>query len=179
MPDEKIHDEHARRPTDMTNEALKRIAGLYVIEAEIRGLPSGERLIARKERTIPLMHSLHDWVLEQMKTLSVHAEMAKAFTYMLKQWDALNEYCRNGQVEIANNIGENALRAVAIGRKDYLFFGSDNGGEAAAIIYSLPGTCKLNGVEPEGWLREVISKINDWPSNRVDELLPWNFPSVK
>ncbi|ENZ9096442.1 transposase domain-containing protein, partial [Enterobacter asburiae] len=98
---------------------------------------------------------------------------------MLKQWDALNEYCRNGQVEIDNNIGENALRTVAVGRKNYLFFGSDNGGEAAAIIYSLLGTCKLNGVEPEGWLREVISKINDWPSNRVDELLPWNLSSVK
>ncbi|ELD4018271.1 IS66 family transposase [Salmonella enterica] len=175
----KIHDEHARRPTAMTNEALKRIAALYVIEAEIRGLPPDERLIARKGRTVPLMQSLHDWVLEQMKTLSVHAEMAKAFTYMQKQWDALNEYCRNGQVEIDNNIGENALRTVAVGRKNYLFFGSDNGGEAAAIIYSLLGTCKLNGVEPEGWLREVISKINNWPSNRVDELLPWNLSSVK
>ncbi len=175
----KIHDEHVRRPTAMTNEALKRIAALYVIEAEIRGLPSDERLIARKERTVPLMQSLHDWVQEQMKTLSVHAEMAKAFTYMLKQWDALNEYCRNGQVEIDNNIGENALRTVAVGRKNYLFFGSDRGGEAAAIIYSLLGTCKLNGVEPEGWLREVIGKINDWPSSRVDELLPWNLSTVK
>uniref|UniRef100_UPI002A819764 IS66 family transposase n=1 Tax=Enterobacter sp. 262D3 TaxID=3077763 RepID=UPI002A819764 len=132
-----------------------------------------------KERTVPLMQSLYDWVQEQMKTLSVHAEMAKAFTYMLKEWDALNEYCRNGQVEIDNNIGENALRTVAVGRKNYLFFGSDNGGEAAAIIYSLLGTCKLNGVEPEGWLREVISKINDWPSNRLHELLPWNLSSVK
>lgn len=175
----KIHDEHTRRPTDMTNEALKRIAALYAIEAEIRGFLPGERLVARKERTVPLMQSLHDWVVEQMKTLSVHAEMAKAFTYMLKQWDALNEYCRNGMVEIDNNIGENALRTVAVGRKNYLFFGSDNGGEAAAIIYSLLGTCKLNGVEPEGWLREVIGKINDWPSNRVDELLPWNLSSVK
>lgn len=175
----KIHDEHARRPTEMTNEALKRIAALYVIEAEIRGLLSAVRLAARKSRTVPLMRLLHDWLREQMKTLSVHAEMAKAFGYMLKQWDALNEYCRNGQVEIDNNIGENALRTVAVGRKNYLFFGSDNGGEAAAIIYSLLGTCKLNGVEPEGWLREVIGKINDWPSNRVDELLPWNPSSVK
>lgn len=82
-------------------------------------------------------------------------------------------------MEIDNNIGENALRTVAVGRKNYFFFGSDNGGEAAAIIYSLLGTCKLNGVEAEGWLREVISKINDWPSNRVDELLPWNLSSVK
>lgn len=175
----KIHDEHARRPTEMTNEALKRIAALYVIEAEIRGLSSAVRLAARKERSIPQMASLHDWLREQMKTLSVHAEMAKAFGYMLKQWDALNEYCRNGQVEIDNNIGENALRSVAVGRKNYLFFGSDNGGEAAAVIYSLLGTCRLNGVEPESWLREVIGKINDWPSKRVHELLPWNLSSVK
>ncbi|EOZ1473492.1 MULTISPECIES: IS66 family transposase [Enterobacter] len=175
----KIHDEHVRRPTAMTGEALKRIAALYIIEAEIRGLPPGERLTARKERTVPLMQSLYDWVQEQMKTLSEHAEMAKAFAYMLKQWDALNEYCRNGQVEIDNNIGENALRSVAVGRKNYLFFGSDNGGEAAAVIYSLVGTCKLNGVEPEGWLRDVISKINAWPSNRLHELLPWNLSSVK
>lgn len=83
------------------------------------------------------MQSLYDWIQEQMKTLSVHSEMAKAFAYMLKQWDALNEYCRNGGVEIDNNIGENALRSVAVGRKNYLFFGSDKGGESAAIIYSL------------------------------------------
>lgn len=175
----KIHDEHVRRPTAMTNEALKRIAALYVIEAEIRGSPAGERLAARKTRTVALMQSLQDWIQEQMKTLSVHAEMAKAFAYMLKQWDALNEYSRNGQVEIDNNIGENALRTVAVGRKNYLFFGSDNGGEAAAIIYSLLGTCRLNGVEPEAWLREVIGKINDWLSNRVHELLPWNHSPVK
>ena len=93
--------------------------------------------------------------------------------------DSLNVYCRNGQVEIDNNIGENALRSVAVGRKNYLFFGSDNGGESAAIIYSLLVTCKLNGVEPEDWLREVIVKLNDWPSNRVHELLPWNFSAVK
>jgi len=85
------------------------------------------------------------------------------------------------QQHAAMKIQQSRLRQYAsqVGRKNYLFFGSDNGGEAAAIMYSLLGTCKLNGVEPEGWLREVISKITDWPSNRVDELLPWNFPSVK
>lgn len=175
----KIHDEHVRRPTALTNEALKRIGELYAIEAEIRGSPAGERLRIRKVRSVPLMASLHEWIQAQMKTLSVHAETSKAFGYILKQWQALNEYCRNGQVEIDNNIGENALRTVAVGRKNYLFFGSDNGGEAAAIIYSLLGTCRLNGVEPESWLREVIDKINDWPSNRVHELLPWNRSSVK
>ncbi|EFP8693038.1 IS66 family transposase, partial [Shigella flexneri] len=94
-------------------------------------------------------------------------------------WNALNEFCRDGRVEIDNNIGENALRSVAVGRKNYLFFGSDKGGESAAIIYSLLVTCKQNEVEPEDWLREVIEKLNDWPSNQVHELLPWNFSSVK
>lgn len=91
--------------------------------------------------------------------------------YIQNHWDALNEFCHNGWVEIDNNIGENALRTVAVGRKNYLFFGSDKGGKSAAIIYSLLGTCKLNGVEPESWLREVIGKINNWPSNQVYELL--------
>lgn len=175
----KIHDEHARRPTALTTEALRRIAELYAIEADIRGSPAESRLAARKEKSQALMQSLYDWLQAQMKTLSVHAEMAKAFGYMLKQWDALNVFCVDGWVEIDNNIAENALRCVALGRKNWLFAGSDKGGEAAAIIYSLLGTCKLNGVEPEGWLRDVLGKINDWPSNRVHELLPWNLSTVK
>ena len=175
----KIHDEHARRPTELTTEALRRIAALYAIEAEIRGSPVESRLATRKEKSRPLMQSLYEWSQEQLKTLSVHAEMAKALGYMLKQWDALNVFCSDGRVEIDNNICENALRCVALGRRNYLFFGSDRGGEAAAIIYSLLGTCKLNGVEPEGWLRDVVGKISDWPSNRVHELLPWNLETVK
>lgn len=175
----KIHDEHARRPTELTQEALKRIAALYAIEADIRGSPEERRLAVRKEKSMPLMQSLYEWLQEQLKTLSVHAEMAKAFGYMLKQWSALNVFCSDGRVEIDNNICENALRCVALGRRNYLFFGSDRGGEAAAIIYSLLGTCKLNGVEPEAWLRDVLGKISDWPSNRVDELLPWNLSTVK
>lgn len=175
----KIHDEHARRPTELTTEALRRIAALYAIEADIRGSPEETRLAVRKEKSMPLMHSLYDWIQAQLKTLSVHAEMAKAFGYMLKQWDALNVFCNDGRVEIDNNICENALRCVALGRRNYLFFGSDRGGEAAAIIYSLLGTCKLNSVEPEGWLRDVLGKISDWPSNRVHELLPWNLSTVK
>ncbi|HHQ6628217.1 TPA: IS66 family transposase [Serratia fonticola] len=175
----KIHDEHARRPTELTQEALKRIAALYAIEADIRGSPEERRLAVRKEKSMPLMQSLYAWIEAQLKTLSVHAEMAKAFGYMLKQWDALNVFCRDGRVEIDNNICENALRCVALGRRNYLFLGSDRSGEAAAIIYSLLGTCKLNGVEPEAWLRDVINRINDWPSNRVHELLPWNLATVK
>lgn len=112
----KIHDEDVRRPTEMTLEALRRIAELYDIEAEIRGSPAEERLAVRKARSVQLIQSLYDWIQLQRKTLSKHAEMAKAFDYILNHWNALNEFCRDGWVEIDNNIGENALRAVAVGR---------------------------------------------------------------
>lgn len=144
----KIHDVHARIPTDITTEALRRIGELYAIEAEIRGSPPEKQLSVRK---------------------------AKAFAYLLKQWDALSLYCENCWAEIDNNIAENALRGVALGRKNWLFAGSDSGGERAALLYSLIGTCKLNGVEPETWLRYVLNHIQDWPVNRLRDLLPWKF----
>ncbi|WP_260839059.1 IS66 family transposase [Escherichia coli] len=169
----KIHDVHARVPTDITTEVLQRIGELYVIEAEVRGCTAEQRLAARKARAAPLMQSLYDWIQTQMKTLSRHSDTAKAFAYLLKQWEALNVYCSNGWVEIDNNIAENALRGVAVGRKNWLFAGSDSGGEHAAVLYSLIGTCRLNNVEPEKWLRYVIEHIQDWPANRVRDLLPW------
>lgn len=120
------------------------------------------------------MQSMYDWIQQQTGMLSHHTDTTKAFGYLLKQWDALNEYCRNGWVEIDNNLCENALRAVALERRNYMFFGSDSGGDCAAVMYSLIGSCKLNGNEPETWLRHVISVINTWPANRVKELRPWN-----
>ncbi|WP_096260445.1 IS66 family transposase [Escherichia coli] len=169
----KIHDVHARVPTDITTEALQRIGELYVIEAEVRGCSAEQHLAARKARAAPLMQSLYDWIQTQMKTLSRHSDTAKAFAYLLKQWEALNVYCSNGWVEIDNNIAENTLLGVAVGRKNWLFAGSDSGGEHAAVLYSLIGTCRLNNVEPEKWLRYVIEHIQDWPANRVRDLLPW------
>ena len=151
----------------------RRVGELYAIEAEIRGCTAEQRLAARKARAAPLMQSLYDWIQTQMKTLSRHSDTVKAFAYLLKQWDALNVYCSNGWVEIDNNIAENALRGVAVGRKNWLFAGSDSGGEHAAVLYSLIGTCRLNNVEPEKWLRYVIEHIQDWPANRVRDLLPW------
>ncbi len=112
---------------------LKHIGELYAIEAEIRGSPADARLAVRKTRTVPLMQSLYDWIQAQRKILSRHSDTAKAFAYMLKQWDALNLYCSSGWTEIDNNIAENALRGVALGRKNWLFAGSDEGGERAAI----------------------------------------------
>lgn len=114
----KVHNVHARMPTDITTEALRRIGELYAIEADICGSPADERLAARKARNVPLMQLLCDWVKQQMTILSRHSDTAKAFTYMLKQWGALSLYCRNGWAEMDNNIAENALRGVALGRKD-------------------------------------------------------------
>lgn len=114
----KIHDVHARAPTDITTEALQRIGELYAIEAEVRECSAEQRLAVRKARAAPLIQSLYEWIQQQMKTLSRHSDTAKAFAYLLKQRDALNVYCSNGWVEIDNNIAENALRGVAVGRKN-------------------------------------------------------------
>ncbi len=112
---EKIDDVHAVAPTYITTEALQRIGELYAIEAEVRGCSAEQRLAARKARAAPLMQSLYHWIQQQMKTLSRHSDTAKAFAYLLKQWDALNVYCSNGWVGIDNNIAESALRGVAVG----------------------------------------------------------------
>ncbi|HAU9352719.1 TPA: IS66 family transposase, partial [Escherichia coli] len=171
----KIHDVHVRIPSALTEEALEQIGQLYAIEADIRGMPAEQRLAERQRKTKPLLKSLESWLREKMKTLSRHSELAKAFAYALNQWPALTYYANDGWVEIDNNIAENALRAVSLGRKNFLFFGSDHGGERGALVYSLIGTCKLNDVDPESYLRHVPGVIADWPVNRVSELLPWRI----
>ncbi|BBQ69279.1 IS66 family transposase [Klebsiella quasipneumoniae] len=171
----KIHDVHVRTPSALTEEALKRIGELYAVEAEIRGMLAEQRLAERQRKTKPLLSTLESWLREKMKTLSRHSELAKAFTYTLNQWPALAYYTDDGWAEADNNIAENALRMVSLGRKNWLFFGSDHGGERGALLYSLIGTCKLNGVDPESYLRHVLDVIADWPVNRVSELLPWRI----
>ncbi|MFX0718182.1 IS66 family transposase [Escherichia coli] len=171
----KIHDVHVRTPSALTEEALKRIGELYAVEAEIRGMLAEQRLAERQRKTKPLLSTLESGLREKMKTLSRHSELAKAFTYTLNQWPALTYYAENGWAEADNNIAENALRMVSLGRKNWLFFGSDHGGERGALLYSLIGTCKLNGVDPESYLRHVLDVIADWPVNRVSQLLPWRI----
>ncbi|MFT8259097.1 MAG: IS66 family transposase (plasmid) [Candidatus Symbiodolus clandestinus] len=171
----KIYEVHVRSASPTTTEALERIGKLYAIEEEIRGQSAEYRLAVRQEKSLPLLYSLEQWVQEKLKKLSSQSNTAKAFNYLMNQWSALNLFCSNGLVEIDNNIAENALRAVSLGRKNYLFMGSDRGGGYAANLYTIIGTCKLNGIEPEAYLRQILTMIADHPMNRLKELLPWNI----
>ncbi|KKF34735.1 transposase [Erwinia tracheiphila] len=142
-------------------QALALIRALYATEAEIRGQRAEWRKAVRQEKNLPLMMSLKALIDEKQKTLSKKSRLSKAFAYIENHWDALCCYCHDGHVEIDNNAAERAIRAVAVGRKNWMFFGSARGGERGAMLYSLLGTCKLNGVDPEAWLRHVLGVLPD------------------
>ena len=171
----KFYDIHEAQPTPVTTYVLAQIGELYKIEGGIRGSPPERRREVRQEYSKPIVEALHAWLTAQLATLSRKSVTADAIGYAMNQWQALTRYLADGRIEIDNNAAERALRAVAIGRKNYLFLGSDAGGERAATMYSLLGTVKLNGINPETYLRHVLSVIADYPVNRVDELLPWNL----
>ena len=171
----KFYDLRVAHKSPVAAEAIERIAALYAIEKEIRGHPADERREVRNVRARPLLESLKQWFEETLGKLSRKSDTALAVRYALSRWDALLRYVDDGRVEIDNNAAERALRTVALGRKNYLFAGSDAGGERAAAIYSLIGTAKLNGLDPETYLRNVLSRIADHPINRIEELLPWTF----
>lgn len=170
----KFYDIHQAHRSVIAKEALERIGALYTIEEEIRGRSPDERLAVRQARAKPLLDALRRWLEQERDKLPRKSETVKAIQYTLGRWPSLARYAEDGRIEIDNNAAERALRAVAIGRKNYLFAGSDSGGERAAAIYSLIGTAKLNGIDPQAYLREVLAKIADHPINRIDELLPWN-----
>jgi transposase len=170
----KVHDLHARKATPTTTEILRRISELYAIESQIRGQPADERKRIRQLQARPLLDELELWLRNKVLTLSTQSDTTKAINYILNQWQALIYYCDDGVAEIDNNIAENALRGCCLGRKNFLFLGADSGGERAAAMYSLIGSARMNGLDPEAYLRYVFTHIGDHPINRVADFLPWN-----
>jgi hypothetical protein len=155
-------------------EAIRRIGQLYDIERELRGQSPQQRADERQRRAKPLCDQLHTWLTQTAQTISAKSDMAAAIHYALVRWEALTRYCTDGRIEIDNNTAERALRGAVLGRKNYLFAGSDAGGERAAAIYSLIGTALLNGMDPNAYLRHVLERIAEQPINRIEALTPWN-----
>jgi transposase len=171
----KFHDIHLAHASPTTTEALSRIGALYAIEDEVRGKPVDLRLSVRQARARPLLDDLRKWMEKALRSLSSKSETAAAIRYALSRWRALTRYTEDGLLEIDNSAAERALRAVALGRKNFLFAGSDNGGDRAAAMYTLIGSAKLNGLDPELYLRTVLALIADHPISHIQDLLPWNL----
>jgi transposase len=156
-------------------EAVRRIDAIFDVERNINGLPAEQRLAVRRGHVAPLVTALETWMRAARSKLSRHADVAKAMDYMLKRWDTFSRFVDDGRICLSNNAAERALRGIALGRKAWLFAGSDGGGERPAAIYSLIITAKLNEVDPRAWLADVLSRIADHPATRLHELLPWNW----
>ena len=171
----KFWDAHEQTKSPVAHAALERIAALYRIEDTIRGRPPDQRLRVRGEHTAPLLAELRTWLDATLPRLSGRGDTAKAIRYALARWEALTLILRDGRACIDNLAAERAIRPITLGRRNWTFAGSDTGGERAASVYCLTETAKINGLDPEDYLRRVIERIADHPVNRVVELLPWNL----
>ena len=159
-------------------EAVKRIDAIFDVEREINGLPAVERLAVRRARVAPLVADLEAWMRTERGKLSRHSEVAKAMDYMLKRWAAFTRFLGDGRICLTNNAAERQLRGIALGRKSWLFAGSDRGGERAAVMYTLIQTAKLNDIDPQAWLADVLARINDHNIQNLDQLLPWHWKTT-
>ena len=170
-----------RRGTDpppvspLALQAVQRIDMLFDIERGINGESAQHRLAVRREMSAPVLADLKEWMRAERMKLSKHSPVAKAMDYMLRRWELFARFLDDGRICLTNNAAERALRGIALGRKSWLFCGSDRGGVRAAAMYTLIGTAKLNDVDPQAWLADVLGRIADTPRSRLDELLPWNW----
>ncbi|HZD89511.1 MAG TPA: IS66 family transposase [Pseudolabrys sp.] len=156
-------------------EVVRRIDALFEIERSINGKTAQERLEVRQKLSRPLAEDLHAYMQEQLRKLARGNDLAKAINYILKRWASFTLFLDDGRVCLSNNAAERGLRGIALGRKSWLFCGSDRGGRRAAAMYSLIITAKMNGVDPQAWLADVLARIATHPAHRLDELLPWNW----
>jgi transposase len=156
-------------------ETVKRIDALFAIEREINGKSADERHSIRQQQSLPLVEELHTWLTEQRGKLSRSSSVVKPIDYMLKRWDRFAAFLDDGRICLSNNAAERSLRGFALGRKAWLFAGSDRGADRAAAITTLITTAKLNDVDPQAWLADVLARIAAIPHNRLPELLPWNW----
>lgn len=159
----------------LAREAVTRIDAVFDAERPINGHDADARLAVRQAETVPLVADLEAWMRRERAGLSRHAPVAKAMDYMLKRWDGFARFLANGRVCLTNNAAERVLRGIALGRKAWLFAGSDRGGERAAFMYGLIATARLNDVDPQAWLADVLARIAGTPASRLDDLLPWNW----
>jgi hypothetical protein len=165
--------ELARAP--LAIEAVRRIDAIFDVERSINGVPAEQRLAIRKQHVAAMVSALETWMRIARSKMSRHADVAKAMDYMLKRWPTFSRFVDDGRICMTNNAAERALRGIALGRKSWLFAGSDRGGERAAAMYSLIVTAKLNDVDPRAWLADVLARIADHPASRLHELLPWHW----
>ena len=156
-------------------EVVRRIDALFEIERSINGQSAEQRRVVRQELSAPLVADLESWMREQRAKLSRDNDVAKAMDYMLKRWPAFTRFLDDGRICLSNNAAERAVRGIALGRRSWLFAGSDRGGQRAAAMYSIIVTAKMNDVDPQAWLADVLARIAEHPAHRLDELLPWNW----
>lgn len=156
----------------MAFEALQRIGKLYAIEAKGKQLGIEARQQLRKQKSLPVLDTLHDWLMQTRRQTVNGGASAKALDYTLKRWPSLVRYARTGHLPIDNNPAENIIRPIAVGKKNWLFVGSERAGQRAAAIQTLFGTAQLNGLNPAAWLKQTLEKLPTWPNSRIDELLP-------
>lgn len=171
----KFVDVFKSQGASIAEQAIQRIALLYVVEKEARGLPPEQRVELRQAKAKPIFDDLELWLHGQQPRLSGKTPLANAIRYALSRMKRMRGYLDHGFLELDNNTAERAMRGIAIGRKNYMFIGSERGGRSAAIAYTLIETAKLNGVDPQAWLTDTLSRIADHKINRIDELLPWSY----
>jgi len=174
----KLFDIAESTGSPIATEALQKIAELYAIEKDIRGSPPQTRASVRQERAKPLFEDLLKWFETRLPELPGRSALAQAIRYAISRMKRMGPYLDNGICELDNNTAERSVKGIALGRKNYMFVGSDAGGERAAAIYSLVETAKLNSINPQTWLTDVLTRIPDHPINKIHQLLPWKFEPV-